>query len=144
MLEEVKSVLLSLKSKEDENRRTYGKGYNQNDYIFKHPDGTPFRPDCVTRGFQRVIVKHDFPKMRFHDLRHSTASILYDLGWDIKDIQEWLGHTDLETTANIYTHISATRRVALGKNISGTFLLNSTDNNVSDSNNQEKTSSISK
>ena len=43
--------------------------------------------------------------MRFHDLRHSTASILYDLGWDIKDIQEWLGHADLETTVNInYPH----------------------------------------
>lgn len=48
--------------------------------------------------------------MRFHDLRHSTASMLFDLGWDIKAIQTWLRHADIETTGNIYTHISSERK----------------------------------
>ena len=47
--------------------------------------------------------------MRFHDLRHSCASILYDKGWNLKDIQEWLGHADIETTGGIYTHITHDR-----------------------------------
>ena len=47
--------------------------------------------------------------MRFHDLRHSCASILYDKGWNLKDIQEWLGHADIETTWGIYTHITQDR-----------------------------------
>lgn len=47
--------------------------------------------------------------MRFHDLRHSCASILYDKGGKLKDIQTCLGHADIETTADVYTHISNTK-----------------------------------
>ncbi len=43
--------------------------------------------------------------MTFHALCHSTASMLFELGWHPKDIQEWLGHADFYTTMNIYTHI---------------------------------------
>ena len=43
--------------------------------------------------------------LNLHDLRHSTASILYARGWDLKDIQMWLRHTDIKVTADIYTHI---------------------------------------
>ena len=45
----------------------------------------------------------------FHGLRHSCASILYDKGWELKDIQTWLGHADIETTGGIYTHITQDR-----------------------------------
>ena len=48
--------------------------------------------------------------MRFHDLRHSAASVLYDLGWDIERIKCWLRHSDIKTTSNIYLHISKERR----------------------------------
>ena len=61
--------------------------------------------------------------MRFHDLRHSCASILYDKGWEIKDIQTWLGHADIETTANIYTHISKPRKEILAEDLRNTFSL---------------------
>jgi integrase len=61
--------------------------------------------------------------MRFHDIRHSTASILYDAGWELKDIQEWLGHSDIETTGNIYTHISKIRKEKKGMELAGTFRL---------------------
>ena len=61
--------------------------------------------------------------MRFHDIRHSTASILYDTGWELKDIQEWLGHSDIETTGKIYTHISKVRKEKMGNGLAGTFKL---------------------
>ena len=48
--------------------------------------------------------------MRFHDLRHSTASILYDSGMQPKEVQEYLGHSDIETTLNIYTHLGRGRK----------------------------------
>ncbi len=53
--------------------------------------------------------------MRFHDLRHSCASILYYKGWKEKDIQEWLGHSDIGTTMGIYTHISNSRKNSFRK-----------------------------
>ena len=61
--------------------------------------------------------------MAFHDLRHSTASILHDKGWSLKDIQGWLGHADIKTTGNIYTHISKLREKMFAKDLNGTFSL---------------------
>ena len=61
--------------------------------------------------------------MRFHDLRHSCASILYDKGCESKDIQIWLGRADIETTADVYVHISNTRKNNIAKDIQYTFSL---------------------
>lgn len=61
--------------------------------------------------------------MGFHDLRHSCASILYDKGWELKDIQTWLGHADIQTTADVYTHISNTRKNDMAKDIRNIFSL---------------------
>ncbi len=91
------------------------------EYINTWEDGRVFRPDYVTRAFQRVLASHDLPKMRFHDLRHSTASILFDMGWGLEDVKNWLGHSDIETTSNIYLHYNRSRKVLLAERLSGTF-----------------------
>lgn len=121
LMEDVKKVLLNLKTKEAEHREFFGNKYIENDYIFKHEDGSLFRPDTVTRGFQRALEKAGLPKMRFHDLRHSTASIIYDKGWDVGKAKEWLRHADIETTVNIYTHVGNSRTIALGEDFNNTF-----------------------
>ncbi len=123
LLPEIKEVLLSLKKETKNNKKIFGKEYQNTDYIFVWPDGRPYRPDYITREFQKVLAKNNFPKMRFHDLRHSCASILYAKGWELKDIQTWLGHADIETTANVYTHISASRKNNMAKDIQHTFSL---------------------
>jgi len=64
---------------------------------------------------------HGISIIRFHDLRHSTASILHDKGWSLKDIQDWLRHADIETTGNIYTHISKSREQANAKSLEKTL-----------------------
>ena len=125
ILPEVKDLLLKLKEEEAVNRALYGAAYKESDYVFKQDDGTLFRPDSLTRSFQRVLARHGLQKMRFHDLRHTTASVLFDKGWDINEIKEWLGHADIETTANIYTHISHMKKVSLAKNMENTFVLKS-------------------
>lgn len=123
LLPEVKEILLQLKEDMEERKRLFAKSYIDTDYVFVWPNGKPYAPDYITRVFQRVLKKNHLPKMRFHDLRHSTASILYDKGWDLKDIQEWLRHADIETTGNIYTHISQLRRHSMAKDIENTFKL---------------------
>ena len=57
--------------------------------------------------------KHNLKEIRFHDLRHSCASVLLAQGVPMKQIQEWLGHSDMGTTANIYSHLDAVSK-ALG------------------------------
>jgi integrase len=117
LLPDVKALLLKLKDQQDDYKRRLGSGYHMNDYIFKNPNGVPYRPDSLTRSFKRALARHGLPQMRYHDLRHSTASILVDKGWDINSIKEWLGHADISTTANIYAHMSHKKKVSLAKDL---------------------------
>ena len=121
LLPDVKILLLRLKEEQEDYKRRLGSSYHDNDYIFKHPNGVPYRPDCLTRSFKRALERHGFPKMRYHDLRHSTASILVDKGWDINSIKEWLGHADISTTANIYAHISHRKKISLAQDLDKTL-----------------------
>ena len=123
LLPEVKEVLLKLKERQSENHKIFGDTYITSDYIFVWQDGKLYRPDYITRSFQRVLKRHGIPKMRYHDLRHSTAAILHDKNWDLKDVQEWLRHADIEVTGNIYMQISEQRKMANAKNLERTFII---------------------
>ena len=70
------------------------------------------RPDYLTSYFPQYIQKHGCKRMRFHDLRHSCASLLLANGVPLKMIQDWLGHSDMGTTANIYSHIDSESKKA--------------------------------
>ena len=118
---ETSSLVLVYRVEAQSRKLQLGSGYHNNDYIFKNPNGMPYRPDSLTRSFKRALERHGLPQMRYHDLRHSTASILVDKGWDINDIKEWLGHSDISTTANIYAHISHRRKVSLAKSLEGSL-----------------------
>lgn len=61
--------------------------------------------------------------MRFHDLRHSCASMLYEMGWSLKEIQEWLGHSNVKITGDIYVHIDKLKSQNMAKGLNGTFQL---------------------
>ena len=121
LIDDVREALLEQRKRQQENKEKYGAAYKDSDYIFTWEDGTLYRPDYVTRGFQRVLKAHGLPMMRFHDLRHSTASILYDKGWDLKDTQSWLRHSSVEVTGDIYTHITEARRARMAAELNSTF-----------------------
>ena len=59
----------------------------------------------LTSGFPNFLEQHGMRRIRFHDLRHSCASLLLANGVPMKQIQEWLGHSDFSTTANVYAHL---------------------------------------
>ena len=100
-------MLLQLKKKEAENRRLCGNGYYESDYIFKHVDGSLYYPDYPTKAFGKIIKKHpELPQhITFHGLRSSCVSILVHRGYDIKSIQKWVGHADIDTTLRIYAKV---------------------------------------
>ena len=103
---DAKELLLSLKASEAENRRLFGREYIESPYIFKWPNGKPFTPDYVSHRFSDLLQKHGLPHIHFHDLRHSCASLLLAKGHSTKLVSEWLGHSDYNTTANIYSHVN--------------------------------------
>ena len=123
LLPKFRKILLDLKAEQDGYREMFGNAYNDMGYVFCRPDGKYYRPDSFTRTFQRKLKNAGLPSMRFHDLRHSTASVLYDLGWDIERIKNWLRHADIETISNIYTHISKERKRLMAEEISDLYIL---------------------
>ena len=114
-----------MKAEQKQNEKLFGKDYQKSDYVFTWQDGKPYRPVYVHHAFTKTLKKNNFPHMAFHDLRHSTASILYDKKWELKDIQKWLGHSNIQTTGDIYTHISNLREKNLAEDLNGTFSLTS-------------------
>ena len=74
-------------------------------YVFVDAMGNLIQPDSVTTGFPQLLKENGLRRIRFHDLRHSCASLLLKEGVPMKQIQEWLGHSDISTTANIYAHL---------------------------------------
>ena len=67
--------------------------------------GTLISPHYLTASFPKLLEKNNLRHIRFHDLRHSCASLLLANGVPMKQIQEWLGHSDFSTTANVYAHL---------------------------------------
>ena len=100
-------MFLKLKKTEIENRILCGNGYYDSDYIFKHVDGTLYYPDYPTKAFGKIIKEQpELPQhITFHGLRSSCLSILVHQGKDVKSIQKWVGHADINTTLRIYAKV---------------------------------------
>jgi integrase len=89
------------------NRKLCGRSYSNDylDYICVNELGVRLRPEYLTMAFPRLLEKNGLRRIRFHDLRHSCASLLLANNVPMKQIQDWLGHSDFSTTANIYAHL---------------------------------------
>lgn len=74
-------------------------------FVFANEFNKPIRPDSIGQWWRRFITKNDFKYIRFHDLRHTSATILINEGVHAKVISERLGHADISTTMNIYGHV---------------------------------------
>ena len=102
-----KEKLLSHKSQQEEYRRICGRSYDKRylDYVCVDEMGTLISPHYLTAVFPKLLEKNGLRHIRFHDLRHSCASLLLANGVPMKQIQEWLGHSDFSITANVYAHL---------------------------------------
>lgn len=69
-------------------------------------NGTPYQPNAVTRFWGRFMERSKLKRIRFQDLRHSSASFILSEGVNIKVLQERLGHKNIKTTMNVYSHVT--------------------------------------
>ncbi len=120
----MKQYLLDVKARQERDKELFGSEYVDSGFVCVARDGTPISPNTVTHHFQRVLKAHGLPCIRFHDLRHSTVYTLRKGGCDAKDIQSWLGHSDVSTTLNVYGHILAGDLSRLGTVIDGALFGN--------------------
>ncbi|MGE5391391.1 MAG: site-specific integrase [Deltaproteobacteria bacterium] len=79
--------------------------YNPKNMVFCDELGEPLQPDFVSHHFKQDIKAAKLPEIRFHDLRHGHATMLLELGEDLKVISERLGHSTITLTADTYSHV---------------------------------------
>ena len=89
----------------NEDRILYGPEYKEHDLVCCSFDGAPTPPNYLGDVFKKITNEIDVPKIRFHDLRHTHATILLRIGENPKVIQERLGHASIQITLDTYSHV---------------------------------------
>ncbi len=93
------------RSRQLEERLRAGGSWQESDLVFTTPTGTPLDGPGVTRRLHRILDSNELRRVRFHDLRHTSASLLFFKGVDRRTIMENLGHSQISLTSNVYTHV---------------------------------------
>ncbi|MGM1020811.1 MAG: site-specific integrase [Bacillota bacterium] len=107
-------LLLRIREIQRLNKALCGNSYctDYGEYIYLDKLGQRIKPGYITQNFTRTLKKHGLRRIRYHDLRHSCASLLLANGINMKEIQEWLGHSNYSTTANTYSHLEYSSKVS--------------------------------
>lgn len=90
-------------------RLRLGPAWEDNDLVFANEVGKPIAAgNLLKRSFEPLLKRAGLPRMRFHDFRHSAATLLLEQGIQAKIVQEMLGHTRISTTLDLYSHVTPT------------------------------------
>jgi integrase len=119
LIPHIEKMLLEKKELEEHFKKICGKSYDREfeGFICRDNFGKLISPEYVTSRFHYVITKEGLRHLRFHDLRHSCASLLLANDVPMKSIQEWLGHSNYAITANLYSHLEYNAKVISAETI---------------------------
>jgi integrase len=98
-------ALRALRARQGEWQRAAGSAWHKGNFVFTSSTGNPLDQRNVLRMFKRVLRKAKLPRMRFHDLRHSCASLLLAQHISPRVVMETLGHSRISVTMDTYTHV---------------------------------------
>jgi integrase len=129
----IENLLLMEKEKQEKYEERFKNTYKDKDgYICVRADGSLIKPGYITIKFCKIIRDNKLRHIRLHDLRHSCASLLLENGVSMKEIQEWLGHSNYSITANTYAHLDKKSKEKSAEIISGIFSKSEQKNVMSD------------
>ena len=103
---ETVAALRAHRARQMEDRLRGGAEYEDQGYVFQEDDGSPLHPQKISRSFRALVPRLDLRPIRFHDLRHTLASVSLEAGVSLKVVSERLGHANIGITADTYTHVS--------------------------------------
>lgn len=121
--DKIRDELIKIRDRQSENRKLFGNRYIESDYIFTWEDGHCYSPDYLTKSFKKIVRNDDRldNSLTLHSLRASCVSILIHSGTDIKDVQAWVGHKDVQTTLNIYARTNEKQQNKVADTMSNTL-----------------------
>ncbi|MCC3866316.1 site-specific integrase [Terrisporobacter petrolearius] len=96
--------------------------YQNNNYVFCNNDGTIMDPKKPNRRLSTVLKSNDIELITFHGLRHTYCTRLFEAGVPPKTVQSLVGHSDIETTMNIYTHVMKETKIEAVDKINSIFV----------------------
>lgn len=102
---EVIQILKQHRKNQIELRLMYEKKYEDHDLVFCQPNGKPIHPDTLSSWFPDFMVRIGLPKLNFHCLRHTHASLMLKAGADMKVVSVRLGHSSIRITYDLYSHL---------------------------------------
>jgi integrase len=100
------SLLKKLRTSQLEANLATVNSFDDGNMVFTRDDGSPMRLAYPNEKLDILIKKHNLHRITIHGLRHTHASLLFEAGATIKEVQERLGHSDIKMTMNIYTHVT--------------------------------------
>ena len=120
---EIHEILEETRKTQESYRKLFGDDYQDSGKVFTWEDGRAFSPDYISRSFKKIVLESEGldHSLTLHSLRASCASMLIHNGTDIKDVQKWLGHSDVSTTLNIYTRTNKAQQLKVANNMSAIF-----------------------
>ncbi|GAA2407321.1 tyrosine-type recombinase/integrase [Streptomyces glaucosporus] len=100
-------ALLAHRMRQDAEREQWGEAYKDHGLVFAREDGSPLRPDDVTKLFGALVDEAGLRRVRLHDLRHGQASLMLAAGVDLAIVSKRLGHSSISITSDTYSHLLA-------------------------------------
>lgn len=104
--EDILEELKRHKARQAQEKLLLGQAYQDHGLIFCQADGKPMSPMNFTRSFDRMLKRAGLPDIRFHDARHTFATLMLELGEHPKTVQTMLGHSNIAMTLDLYSHVS--------------------------------------
>ncbi|KXG78245.1 tyrosine-type recombinase/integrase [Thermotalea metallivorans] len=105
LMEETKRALKKQRIRQKELKLMLQDEYEESGYICTNPSGQPYNPKTLLSTFKRIVEHSGLPQIRFHDLRHTFATIALKTGIHVKIVSEILGHSKIQMTLDLYSHV---------------------------------------
>lgn len=115
-------ILKQHRKKQLENKLFFGNEYKDNNLVCSWPNGDELKPNYITHTFKKLLRKLNLPDIRFHDLRHTHATLLLLQGVNPKIVSERLGHASIDITLDIYSHVLPTMQKEAAEKLNDLFL----------------------
>lgn len=112
LFKEIEELLLYTKKKQEYYKLQFRDSYNNQykDFVCVDELGNLRKPDYVSHKFKQILRQNNLREIRFHDLRHSCATLLVKKGISLREIQDWLGHSSSKTTER-YAHLDSSSKI---------------------------------